>query len=87
MSKGMTSRRSIIIFWALFLVPTLIMAGIAVKFLSHEQDRINQSAIRTLSERAETISETIHLTIEAIQENLKLSLLDIDQNQYEKILH
>ncbi|MCP4718856.1 MAG: hypothetical protein GY860_05305, partial [Desulfobacteraceae bacterium] len=82
----MTSKRSIIFFWALFLVPTLIMAVVAFRLLSHEQERISRSAIRTLSERAKTISETIHLTIEAVQENLEQSLLGLDKTQLEKNL-
>ena len=82
----MTNKRSIIIFWALFLVPTLIIAGIAVRLLSHEQDRVNQSAIHALSERAKAISETIHLTVEAVQENLTQSLLEIDPKNLQKIL-
>lgn len=82
----MTSKRSIILFWALFLVPTLIMAVVAFRLLSHEQERISQSAIRTLSERANTICETIHLTVEAVQENLEQSLLALDQTQLEKNL-
>ncbi len=82
----MTSKRSIILFWALFLVPTLIMAVVAFRLLSHEQERISQSAIRTLSERANTICETIHLTVEAVQENLGQSLLALDKIQLEKNL-
>jgi len=82
----MTSKRSIILFWALFLVPTLIMAVVAFRLLSHEQERISQSAIRTLSERAKTIAETIHLTVEAVQENLEQSLLALDKTQLEKNL-
>ena len=82
----MTSKRSIIIFWALFLVPTFIIAGIAARLLSHEQDRINRSAIHALSERANAISDTIHLTVEAVQENLTQSLLDIDQKNLQKTL-
>ena len=82
----MTSKRSIIIFWALFLVPTLIISGIAFRLLSHEQERINRSAIQALSERAKTISETIHITVEAVQENLTQSLLDIDQDKLKKTL-
>ena len=82
----MTSKRSIIIFWALFLVPTLIIAGIAFRLLAHEQDRINRSAIRVLSERVKNISETIHLTVEAVQENLTQSLLGIDQDNLQKTL-
>ncbi|MCP4672777.1 MAG: helix-hairpin-helix domain-containing protein, partial [Desulfobacula sp.] len=79
----MKSRRSIIVFWALFLVPTLIIAVIALQLLSHEQERINQSAITALSQRAKAVSQTIHITIETIQENLKQSLLDINQNRLE----
>ena len=82
----MTSKRSIFIFWALFLVPTLVMAGIALRLLSHEQDRINRSTIRALSQGAKSIAETIHLTVEAVQENLTQALLDIDQDHLLKIL-
>ncbi len=82
----MKSRRSIIIFWALFLMPTLIIAGIALKLLSHEQERINQSAIDALSQRAEAVSQTIHITIEDVLENLKQSLLAIEQEKLETTL-
>ena len=83
MVQGMKSRRSIIVFWALFLVPTLIIALIALQLLSHEQERINQSAINALSQRAKAVAQTIHITIETIQDNLQQSLLDIDQNRLE----
>lgn len=82
----MKSRRSIIVFWALFLMPTLIIAGLALKLLSHEQERINQSAIKALSQRAETVSQTIHITIEDVLENLKQSLLAIEQDTLETTL-
>jgi len=82
----MKSKRSIIVFWVLFLVPTLIIAGIALKLLTHEQERINKAAINALSQRAETISQTIHITIDEVMENLKQSLLAIDQNQLESNL-
>ncbi len=54
------------------------MAMIAFKLLSHEQERISKSALNALSERAKAISETIHLTIEAVQENLTHSLQVLD---------
>ncbi|MCP3873279.1 MAG: HAMP domain-containing histidine kinase [Desulfobacteraceae bacterium] len=82
----MTRKRSIIVFWALFLVPTLIMAVVAFKLLSHEQERLNTSAILALSERAKTISETIHLTVETVQDNLTQSLLDLNQDRLKKNL-
>ncbi|MBT4875620.1 MAG: HAMP domain-containing histidine kinase [Desulfobacula sp.] len=82
----MTSKKSIIIFWALFLVPTLVIASIAFKLLSHEQERISKSALDALSERATIISETIHLTIQAVQDNLTQSLLVLDQGKLKKKL-
>jgi len=82
----MTSKKSIIIFWALFLVPTLVIAIIAFKLLSHEQERISKSALDALSERATIISETIHLTIQAVQDNLTQSLLVLDQGKLKKKL-
>ena len=62
------------------------MAIIAFKLLSHEQERISQSALHALSDRAKTISETIHLTVEAVQENLTQSLLVLDQDALKKNL-
>ncbi len=70
--------RSIIFFWALILVPTLIMSGVAYRLLSHEQDRISRSAQEALTERAAAISETIQGTIETVKDNLVLSLMEID---------
>ncbi len=77
----MTNKRSIIIFWALFLVPTLIVAAVAFRLLSHEQDRLHRSAQAALTQQAKTLSETIHLTIEDVQQNLTLSLLALEQKQ------
>jgi len=82
----MINKRSIVLFWALFLVPTFLVAGIAFRLLSHEQDRINTSALRSFSERATTISEIVHLTVEAVQENLTLSLMALEPDQLQSRL-
>ena len=74
----MTSKRSIIIFWALFLVPTIIMAAIASRLLFHEKERLNRSLILSLSERAEAAADKIHLTVQAVQDNMSRSLLEVD---------
>lgn len=70
--------RTIIFFWSLILVPTLIMSGVAYRLLSHEQDRISRSAHEALMERAAAISETIHLTVDTVKDNLVQSLMAID---------
>ncbi|CCK80537.1 sensor histidine kinase [Desulfobacula toluolica] len=73
----MTSKRTILFFWALFLVPTLIVAGLAFKLLFHEQERLNRLALNTLSSQAQTIADTIHITAQAVQDNMGLSLLQL----------
>ncbi len=82
----MKNKKSIIIFWALFLVPTLFMAAIAARLLFHERDRINNLALVSLTERATVISQNIHLTVEAVQESLTRSLLDIPPEKLNPIL-
>ena len=82
----MTNKRSIILFWALFLVPTLIMAGAAAKLLFHEQERINRSALTALTQRAESIAESIHLTVETVKDNLIRSLEGIRPEKPDQIL-
>ncbi|MCF8075906.1 MAG: HAMP domain-containing histidine kinase [Desulfotignum sp.] len=74
----MTHKRSILFFWALILVPALVMSGAAYRLLSHEQDRISRSAQEALMERAAAISETIHMTVDTVKDNLVRSLMAID---------
>lgn len=62
-------------------MPTLLIAGIGFKILSNEQERINLSAIHALSQRASSVCETIHITIEAVQDNLEQALFEIDRYQ------
>lgn len=74
----MTHRRSILFFWVLILVPTLVMSGAAYRLLSHEQERLNRSAREALMARAAAISETIHLTVDTVRDNLVQALMAID---------
>jgi signal transduction histidine kinase len=78
MAAGMTRMRSIIFFWVLILVPSLFMSGAAYRLLSHEQERIGRAAQEAMMERAAAISETIHVTIETVKDNLIRSLVEID---------
>ena len=74
----MTSRRSIIIFWALFLVPALVLAGSAFRQLSFEQDRIRRAAITALGDQARLVAGNLDQAMATIQANLTRSLLDIN---------
>ena len=82
----MTNKRTIILFWALFLIPTLIMAGAAARLLFHEQERINRSTLTALTERADSIAESIHLTVETVKDNLIRSLTKIPPDKLDQTL-
>ncbi|MFA5904571.1 MAG: HAMP domain-containing sensor histidine kinase [Desulfobacula sp.] len=82
----MTNKRTIILFWALFLIPTLIMAGTAARLLFHEQERINRSTLTALTDRAESIADAIHLTVEAVKDNLIRSLAEIPPEKLDQTL-
>ncbi|SMC72311.1 His Kinase A (phospho-acceptor) domain-containing protein [Desulfocicer vacuolatum DSM 3385] len=73
----MTSKRSIFLFWALFLVPSLIVALLALRLLAHEQERLSRSALLSLSQRAQAVADTIHVTMQAVQDNMARSLLQL----------
>ena len=73
----MTSRRAIIIFWTLLLVPALVLAGSAFRLLTLEQDRIRKSNITTLEGQARQVALTLDQAVSSIQANLTRSLLDI----------
>lgn len=74
----MTSRRSIILFWTLLLVPALVLAGSAFRQLSLEQDRIRRASITALGDQARLVAETLDQAMATIQANLTRTLLDIN---------
>lgn len=76
----MTSRRSIIIFWTLLLVPALVLAGSAFRQLSLEQDRIRRAGITALEDQARLVARNLDQAMATIQANLTRSLLDINAN-------
>jgi len=76
----MTSRRSIIIFWTLLLVPALVLAGSAFRQLSLEQDRIRRARITALEEQARLVARNLDQAMATIQGNLIQSLLNINAN-------
>ncbi len=74
----MTSRRAIIIFWTLLLVPALVLAGSAFRLLMLEQDRIRMTHITTLEGQARQVALSIDQAVSSIEGNLTRSLLDIN---------
>lgn len=82
----MKNVRSILVFWALLLVPTLMIAVTAFNLLSHEQERINNARLDALTRNAGAVSQTIHVTVEAVKDNISRNLLELDPAELEQDL-
>ena len=67
-------------------MPTLLIAGAALHLLKNEQERIALAAVHGLSLQAAAVGESIHLTIETVQENLDQALLEIPRDAVQKEL-
>jgi signal transduction histidine kinase len=67
-------KRSIILYWLLLLVPTILIGTAALQLLRHEQERIDQQARFSAQERAQAIGDTLQLTVGAIEDELTEAL-------------
>ena len=82
----MTDKRTIFFFWVLFLVPAVIVAVPAFRLLLHEQERLDRLALAALSRQATTAADTIHVTVQAVQDTMAQSLLQIPADRYRATL-
>ncbi len=79
-------RRSIIIFWLLLLVPTLVVGAAAFKLLHNEQRRINQEVKLSAQDRAHVIGDSLQLTVAAVEDGLTEALKRIPIDKLEETL-
>jgi len=79
-------RRSIIIFWLLLLVPTLVVGAAAFKLLRNEQRRINQEVRLSAQDRAHAIGDSLQLTVAAVEDGLTETLKRIPKEKLEETL-
>jgi signal transduction histidine kinase len=70
-------RRSVVLYWLLLLVPTLVLSVAVFRLLSREQQRIVHEAASSAQERARAIAEGLLVTIETVEENLTEAMRDI----------
>lgn len=82
----MTNKKKISIYWALLLLPTMLIVGIAYQLILHEQERLDRTAILSLSDRVTTVSEAIQITIADIESELTASLFKIPESNLKKTL-
>jgi signal transduction histidine kinase len=67
-------KRSIILYWLLLLVPTILIGITAFQLLRHEQERIDKQARFSAQERAQAIGDTLQVTVGAIEDELSEAL-------------
>ncbi len=72
-------KSSIILYWSLLLIPTIIITVIVFKLLSFEQERINREAFFSAQNRAQAIAGTIQITTETVEEELINGLFDMNK--------
>ncbi len=79
-------RRSIIIFWLLLLVPTLVVGVAGFHLLRKEQRRINQEVRLSAQDRAHAICDSLQLTVAAVEDGLTETLKRIPTDKLEETL-
>ncbi|MFA6009026.1 MAG: HAMP domain-containing sensor histidine kinase [Desulfobacteraceae bacterium] len=82
----MKTSRTILIYWFLLIVPTLVIGVWALKLLSHEKDRLKIQAVASLTERARTMADSLEFTVADVEEALTRSLLTVDKSRIEPTL-
>ncbi len=80
------AKRSILLYWLLILIPAIIISSAAYRLLYHEQERINRLSVSAVEDRARVIGESIQVTIDAVQDELTRSLLDIYEDNIQATL-
>ncbi len=82
----MAGRHSILIFWALLLLPALVLAGVAFRLLANEQERIRQRSADAVMDQARVLARSIDISLETVQNNLTASLLALAPQDVENRL-
>jgi signal transduction histidine kinase len=82
----MKTSRTILIYWFLLIVPTLVIGVWALKLLSHEKDRLKIQAVASLTERARTMADSLEFTVADVEEALTRSLLTMDTSRLKETL-
>lgn len=70
-------RRTIVVYWLLLLIPTMIVGLAAFRFLRHESERVRQRARSSAEDRVRTIADSLKVAISAVEEELTEQLRSI----------
>jgi signal transduction histidine kinase len=67
----------IILIWLLMVAPTLLIGVYAFRLLKHEQERIQNRAIETVQAKAQTVAESIQITVGELVDNITEQLAEL----------
>ena len=79
-------KRSIIFFWLLLLIPTLLIAAGAMRLLRHEQARIESMRVTAAREMGGALADSLQITISEVKAELLASLRAVAPEHLEKTL-
>lgn len=74
----MAGRRTIIIFWLLLLIPALTLAGVALRMVGLEAERMKGAAAVAFTDQARTAGDALDLSLGLVQDNLTRALENLD---------
>lgn len=79
-------KRTIIIYWCLLIIPSLVIGVSAVRLLRSEQARMIHEKRLTIQERARAVGDTLRLTVGAVQDELTNAMGRISPDRIDETL-
>jgi signal transduction histidine kinase len=70
-------KRSIILYWLLLILPTLVIGGVGIVVLRDEQERLIELERASARDRARAIADSLQITVEAVEHDLSQALHQI----------
>lgn len=81
-----TSKRSMIIYGLMLLLPTVVMVGAGFRLLIQEKDQIRMRTVSSLSDRALSMAGGLELTVSELEDTLTRSLMEIPADRLSQVL-
>lgn len=75
------TRRTIIIYWLLLILPTVFLGAAGLRLLYHEKERLKVQSLSVLADRAQAMTESLEFTVSDVEDALTRSLVGIDPKQ------
>lgn len=80
------TKRTVIIYWLLLILPTIFMGAAGLRLLVHEKDRLQAQALASWADRAGAMADSLELTVSEVEDALTRSLMGIDRDRIKETL-